>query len=69
MVCSCFFGCEVDILNNPESKLPTMINRLNTGFSDKLNPEIAKMIGIKGILMKPIVKSELAQTLRKVLDT
>jgi len=42
---------------------------LNTGFSDKLNPEIAKMIGIKGILMKPIVKSELAQTLRKVLDT
>jgi len=42
---------------------------LNTGFSDKLNPEIAEKIGIKGILMKPIVKSELAQTLRKILDT
>ncbi len=41
---------------------------LNTGFSDKMTPEIAEMIGIKEILMKPIVKSELAQTLRKVLD-
>jgi len=42
---------------------------LNTGFSDKMTPEIAEKIGIKGILMKPIVKSELAQTIRKVLDT
>jgi len=41
---------------------------LNTGFSDKMTPEIAEKIGIKGIIMKPIVKSELAQTIRKVLD-
>jgi len=42
---------------------------LNTGFSDKMTPKIAEKIGIKGILMKPIVKSELAQTIRKILDT
>jgi len=40
---------------------------LNTGFSDKMTPEIAEAIGIKDILMKPIIKAELAQTIRTVL--
>ncbi|MDA8139094.1 MAG: ATP-binding protein [Desulfobacteraceae bacterium] len=39
-----------------------------TGFSDRLNPQLVSTVGIKGILMKPIVKSELAQMVRKVLD-
>ncbi|MCP3930951.1 MAG: response regulator, partial [Bacteroidetes bacterium] len=40
---------------------------LSTGFSNKLTPEIAEKIGIKGVLLKPIVMNELSQTIRKVL--
>ena len=39
-----------------------------TGFSERINHEKAAAIGIKGLLMKPIVKSELAQKIRTVLD-
>jgi CheY-like chemotaxis protein len=39
-----------------------------TGFSEKINNEKAKKIGIKGLLMKPVVLSELAQMVRNVLD-
>lgn len=39
-----------------------------TGFSSRLSPEKAKEIGIKGLLMKPIVKSEMARIVRKILD-
>ena len=39
-----------------------------TGFSERLNPEKADAIGVKGILMKPIVKAEIAQMVRKILD-
>lgn len=39
-----------------------------TGFSENINQEKAKNIGIKGFLMKPIAKSEMAQMVRKVLD-
>jgi PAS domain S-box-containing protein len=39
-----------------------------TGFSEKISHEKAEAFGIKGILMKPIVKSEMAQMVRKVLD-
>lgn len=39
-----------------------------TPFSDRINKEIAEAIGIKGFLMKPVVKSEMAQMVRKVLD-
>lgn len=39
-----------------------------TGFSEKINKERAKAIGIKGFLMKPIVRSEMAQMVRKILD-
>jgi len=39
-----------------------------TGFSERINKEKAEAIGIKGFLMKPIVRSEMAQTVRKVLD-
>jgi len=39
-----------------------------TGFSERINKEKAKAIGIKGYLMKPVLKSEMAQIVRKVLD-
>lgn len=39
-----------------------------TGFSEKIDPEIARAQGIRGFLMKPIVKSDLARLVRKVLD-
>lgn len=39
-----------------------------TGFSEGLTYEKAAAMGIKGFLMKPIVKSEMAQMIRKVLD-
>ena len=39
-----------------------------TGFSERLNQETAGSIGVKGFLMKPIIKSELAKMVRKVLD-
>jgi len=39
-----------------------------TGFSERLNQEKAAALGVKGFLMKPIVKAEMAKTVRKVLD-
>ena len=39
-----------------------------TGFSEHINQHKASTMGIKGLLMKPIVKSELAKMVRKVLD-
>ena len=42
---------------------------LCTGHSDVVSPEQAKEAGIKGFLMKPIARDELASLVRKVLDT
>jgi len=39
-----------------------------TGFSEKISPEKALRIGVKRLLMKPIIKAELAKTVREVLD-
>ncbi len=39
-----------------------------TGFSERIHEDNLKRMGIDGILMKPILKSELAITVRKVLD-
>ena len=39
-----------------------------TGFSERINKEKAEAAGIKALLMKPIVRSELARMVRKVLD-
>jgi PAS domain S-box-containing protein len=41
---------------------------LITGFSDRMNGEKAKRIGIKGFLHKPVKKSDLANLVRKLLD-
>ena len=39
-----------------------------TGFSEKINKEQAENIGVKGFLMKPVMKSDMAKMVRKVLD-
>jgi len=41
---------------------------LCTGHSDTVSQETAKEAGIKEFLMKPLVKQELAQVIRRVLD-
>ena len=40
-----------------------------TGFSERINREKAAAMGIKGYLMKPIEKSEMAKRVRDVLDS
>ena len=39
-----------------------------TGFSEKISKDKAKAMGIRGYVMKPVVKSELAKKIREVLD-
>ena len=39
-----------------------------TGFSERINKEHAEIIGVKGFLMKPVVKFDMAQMVRKVLN-
>ncbi|MCP3898154.1 MAG: response regulator, partial [Desulfobacteraceae bacterium] len=39
-----------------------------TGFSERINKELAETSGVKGFLMKPVVKLDMAQMVRKVLD-
>jgi signal transduction histidine kinase len=41
---------------------------LCTGFSEKINQEKAKQLGIRAFIMKPFVLHEIAHTLRTVLD-
>jgi CheY-like chemotaxis protein len=39
-----------------------------TGFSEKISSDKATAMGIRGYVMKPVVKSELAKKIREVLD-
>jgi len=41
---------------------------LCTGFSERISKDVSAAAGIKAFLLKPISKSVLARTLRKVLD-
>jgi DNA-binding NarL/FixJ family response regulator len=40
-----------------------------TGYSQTIDPERAKQLGIKAFVMKPILINEIAAAVRKVLDT
>jgi CheY-like chemotaxis protein len=42
---------------------------LCTGYSKKISDETASEVGIKAFAYKPVVKSDLAKTVRKVLDS
>ncbi|HSO18389.1 MAG TPA: ATP-binding protein, partial [Desulfosarcina sp.] len=39
-----------------------------TGFSERIDNEKAAALGVKGVLFKPVVKSDMARMIRKVLD-
>ena len=39
-----------------------------TGFSERVSKEQALTIGIKGFLMRPVVKADIADEVRRVLD-
>ena len=41
---------------------------LMTGFSEKIDAEKAKWLGIRGFLMKPVVLNSLAALIRKLLE-
>jgi len=41
---------------------------LFTGFSDKISKKEAEALGLKGLLMKPVVMKELSSAIRKALD-
>lgn len=41
---------------------------LCTGFSERIDAKTAETIGINGFLLKPVVRTELAEMLRRVLD-
>ena len=47
---------------------PDIPDILCTGFSARIDQEKAEVIGVKGFLMKPVVRSEMAKMVRKVLD-
>ena len=41
---------------------------LVTGFTKKINEAVAREMGVKALIMKPIVKRKLARVIRDVLD-
>ncbi len=47
---------------------PDMPIILCTGFSEKIDEEKAKEVGIREFVIKPIVMREIAKTIRDVLD-
>jgi len=47
---------------------PTIPVLLCTGFSDIMNEEKAKRLGIDGFLLKPIIKRQLAQTIHEIME-
>ncbi len=40
-----------------------------TGYSDRIDADIANDIGIRELVMKPVVMKDIAQSIRRVLDT
>lgn len=40
-----------------------------TGFSEKISEEKARKKGIRALLMKPVIKREMARTIREILDS
>ena len=48
---------------------PAMPVVLCTGFSDIIDENKAKMMGVDGYLLKPVIKSQLAQTIHEVLGS
>jgi len=58
-----------DLAKNILARRPHLPIVLCTGFSELISKEKAKALGISAFIMKPIVMSELANTIRKLLDS
>lgn len=58
-----------ELAKNILSKRPDKKIILCTGFSDLINEERARQMGIKAYIMKPVVMETLAVTVRRVLDS
>jgi FixJ family two-component response regulator len=41
---------------------------LCTGFNEIITPEMAKALGLRDFIMKPLVKRQIATAIRSVLD-
>jgi CheY-like chemotaxis protein len=41
---------------------------LCTGYNNKISPERARQIGIKAFAHKPVLKADIANVIRRVLD-
>jgi FixJ family two-component response regulator len=48
--------------------MPNLPIILCTGFSELIDEDKAKAIGIRAFVMKPIVQREMAEAVRKALD-
>ena len=48
---------------------PDMPIILCSGFSENMNKEKARSLGLKSFLMKPVTVEELSQTIRRVLES
>ena len=57
-----------DLAKELISLRPTIPIILCTGFSTNMDEQKAMEIGIQGFISKPILKREMAETIRKVLD-
>ncbi|MCE5334432.1 MAG: response regulator, partial [Desulfobacteraceae bacterium] len=58
----------LDLSREVHSKMPALPVILCTGFSEKVDENKVRDLGIQGLLMKPFILRELATLLRKVLD-
>ena len=54
-----------DELKKTRSDIPVI---LCTGFSNRIDENEAKQVGIDAFIMKPISRKAIADTIRKVLD-
>ena len=57
-----------NLIKEARKAIPNLPAIICTGFSEKLTPERASSIGANAVLTKPVIKSKLAITVRKVLD-
>jgi two-component system, cell cycle sensor histidine kinase and response regulator CckA len=58
----------LDLARELRRRRPALPIVLCTGFSEKIDDEKAKSLGIQGLLMKPFILRELAELIRKVLN-
>jgi YesN/AraC family two-component response regulator len=58
----------IQLANEIRSIRPDIPVIICSGFSDQINSDTSKEMGIQGYLMKPVITRELATTIRAVLD-